>query len=457
MMKDVLPRTLRARLTVLIVASSTAVLALSGLMLYETLHKRIDTTSTDEMAVTMAALKMHLGQIRTAADIARDTEIWIDQLHGHPNLDLAMFDATGNRLLSTPGYRHDERRLAPIGFSRSRSTLRYLAGIAPLEAANGAVRVVVQYDGSADDALLRAYASTVVLIQVIGAVIAAGLAYGIAMLGLSPLRRLVARAEDMSTSRLAHPLPELDTAGELKDLGRAFNGMLARLDESFTRLGQFSSNLAHDMRTPLTNLLAHAQVALARPRTADEYREVIESSVDEYQRLSRMIEDMLFLARSDGAHSQLSIRTFDAIEEAARVAGYYEPMADDATVNIEVRGEGSVDANPLHYQRALSNLVSNALAHAPAGSAIRIDCTQTGNGTTVAVSDTGPGIEAQHTERIFERFYRVDPARHDSASGTGLGLAIVKSIMQLHGGECGVQSEPHGRTTFWLHFPKRSS
>ncbi|HEY3598941.1 MAG TPA: heavy metal sensor histidine kinase [Paraburkholderia sp.] len=227
------------------------------------------------------------------------------------------------------------------------------------------------------------------------------------------------------------------------------------LDDSFTRLGQFSSNLAHDMRTPLTNLLAQAQVALSRPRTADEYREVIESGVDEYQRLSRMIDDMLFLARSDSAQGQLPIQTFDAIEEAARVAGYYEPMAEDAQVDIEVSGAGAVDANALLYQRALSNLLSNALAHAPAGSTITVHCTLTANGTVLAVSDTGPGIDPLHSERIFERFYRVDPARNHSASGTGLGLAIVKSIMLIHGGECGVGSEPNVRTTFWLRFPKQ--
>ncbi|RKF50169.1 heavy metal sensor histidine kinase [Paraburkholderia fungorum] len=462
MLMRLVPRTLRARLTALIVLSTSAILALSGFSLYEALRGRIEATSVEQISGTMSSLQVHLSNIETTDDIGRHAEMWIDQLHGHQNMDLAIYDTAGNRLLSTAGFRPyapiltTQTKHAPITLTPAHSRLRYMVTTVSLAGPAGpSVRVAIQYDGANDQALLRAYAQTIIVIEVLGVMLAAAFAYGIVMLGLSPLRRLVARAEEMSTNRLAHPLPELDTSGELKELGHAFNGMLARLDESFTRLGQFSSNLAHDMRTPLTNLLAAAQVALSQTRTAAEYRDVIESSIDEYQRLSRMIEDMLFLARSEQADATLSVRNVDAAAEAERVAGYYESMAQDAEVTIEVKGGGTVCADLLLYQRALSNLLSNALAHAPQGSVITIDCSEASDSTTIAVSDTGPGIEAQHVTRIFERFYRVDPARHDSASGTGLGLAIVKSIMENHGGQCGVTSEPHRRTTFWLRFPRR--
>ncbi|KVD82013.1 histidine kinase [Burkholderia sp. ABCPW 14] len=460
MIKHMLPRTLRARLTALIILSTAVTLALSGIALYGALRNRLESTSSYERTATLAAMRTHLASVRSVDDIPRKTDLWVDQLHGHQNLDLAIVGADGRLLFATRGFVAPPAALAapathtPFTATSGGSTFGYLAGDAPLHAATGqAVRVVVQYDGKNDRALLRAYAYTVVLIEVLAVVLTAALAYGIAMLGLSPLRRLVARAEQMSSSRLAHPLPALDTSGELKEMEHAFNGMLKRLDESFVRLSQFSSNLAHDMRTPLTNLLAEAQVALSKPRTADEYRDVIESSIDEYQRLSRMIEDMLFLARSDNAESHLAIRTLDAAAQAERVAGYYEPMAEDAEVDIVVRGQAAVQADALLYQRALSNLISNALNHAPRGSTITVECRQTDDATTIGVTDTGRGIEPQHRERIFERFYRVDPARHNSASGTGLGLAIVRSIMENHGGTCGVESEPRVRTTFWLKFP----
>ncbi|KWH08933.1 histidine kinase [Burkholderia territorii] len=462
MIARLLPRTLRGRLTALIILSTSVILASSGVALYEALSNRIETTAAEQMAGISAALGTHLAEAHSTAEVARNADIWLDQLHGHPNMDLAIYDAAGTRIVGTPRFRTyapllstDAGRM-PVFVAPPGMRHRYLVTTVPLAGAGApVVRVAVQYDRSADVLLLRTHAYTIVVIEVFGVVLAAAIAYGIAALGLGPLRRFAARAEQMSTSRLAHPLPELDTSGELKELEHAFNGMLARLNESFTRLSQFSSNLAHDMRTPLTNLQAAAQVVLSQPRSADEYRSVIESSIDEYQRLSRMIEDMLFLARSEQAGTSIDVRRLDAAEEASRVAGYYEPLAEDAGVTVKVDGYAWVDADLTLYQRALSNLLSNALAYAPRGSVVTIDCSEQAGATTIAVSDTGPGIDAQHVARIFERFYRVDPSRHNSASGTGLGLAIVRSIMDNHGGECGVDSDPGRRTTFWLRFPQR--
>ncbi|HZZ04910.1 heavy metal sensor histidine kinase, partial [Paraburkholderia sp.] len=211
----------------------------------------------------------------------------------------------------------------------------------------------------------------------------------------------------------------------------------------------------HDMRTPLTNLLAEAQVALSQPRSADDYRAVVESSVDEFQRLSRLIDSMLFLARTDSAQRRLSLQQVDARSEALRVAGYYESMAADAGVEIVVTGKASFEGDVLLVQRALSNLVSNALTHAPRGSVVELHCAEQIRYAQLSVSDSGAGIAEPHLKRIFDRFYRVDPARYNSARGTGLGLAIVKSIMNEHQGECGVESIPHVYTTFSLRFPKR--
>ncbi|WP_322086416.1 heavy metal sensor histidine kinase [Burkholderia sp. BCC1999] len=465
MIARLLPRTLRGRLTALIILSTSVILASSGVALYKALSNRVEMTAAEQMAGISAALGTHLGGADTTVDVARNPGIWIDQLHGHPNMDLAIFDATGTRLVGTPGFRPYAPLLSldagrvPVAVTPPGARHQYLVTTVPLAGGTSAgapvVRVAVQYDRSADVLLLRTHAYTIVVIEVFGVVLAAAIAYGIAALGLSPLRRFAARAEQMSTSRLAHPLPELDTSGELKELEHAFNGMLERLNESFTRLSQFSSNLAHDMRTPLTNLQAAAQVVLSQPRSADEYRSVIESSIDEYQRLSRMIEDMLFLARSEQAGTSIGVRRLNAAEEAERVAGYYEPLAEDEGVTVKVDGHAWVDADLTLYQRALSNLLSNALTYAPRGSVVTIDCVEQGGATTIAVSDTGPGIAAEHVGRIFERFYRVDPSRHNSASGTGLGLAIVRSIMDNHGGECGVDSDPGRRTTFWLRFPRR--
>jgi two-component system, OmpR family, heavy metal sensor histidine kinase CusS len=454
-------RTLRARLSVLFALSTSALLIFNGVLLHRGLQTRLEATSAREMATIVDSLQTRLRSMPNIAAVSADRETWHSQLYGHKNLDIALFDARSAPLVRTSGYRPNAETMtvragvAPVSVSADKQPLRFLVAMAPLGDLSGTqVRVVVQYDTRGERALLRAYALNVLVVIAAGTLVNALLAWSLARLGLRPLACLTARAERICSSHLAQPLPEHDMPGELKELSRAFNRMLARLHESFTRLTQFSSDLAHDMRTPLTNLLAEAQVALSQPRSADEYRGVIESSVDEFQRLARLIDSMLFLARADSGHRRLTLQSVDARNEAMRIAGYYEIMAADAGVEIVVSGHARFEGDVPLVQRALSNLISNALSHAPRGSTVNIQCGERRRYVQLSVSDTGVGIASPHLERIFDRFYRVDPSRHNSASGTGLGLAIVKSIMDEHQGECSVESVAHTRTTFSLRFPK---
>lgn len=456
-----LPRTLRARLSILFALSTSTVLVLNGLLLYHGLKTRLESASAHEMAITLATLQTRLRTMPDIAAVRADRATWHNQLRGHKNLDIALFDALSAPLIRTSGYWPNAQTMAvragiaPVQVAATTQPLRFLVATAPLgDLSATEVRVVVQYDARAEHALLRAYALNVLAVIALGTLINALLAWSIARFGLRPLARLTSRAERISSSHLAQPLPEHDMPGELTELSRAFNRMLARLHESFTRLTQFSSDLAHDMRTPLTNLLAEAQVALSQPRSADEYRGVIESSVDEFQRLARLIDSMLFLARADSGHRRLTLQCVDARSEAMRIAGYFETMAADAGVEIVVSGHAHFQGDVPLVQRALSNLISNALSHAPRGSVVEVRCGERRRHAQVCVSDSGAGIASPHLERIFDRFYRVDPSRHNSASGTGLGLAIVKSIMDEHQGECSVESVAQVRTTFTLRFPK---
>ncbi|WDD91643.1 heavy metal sensor histidine kinase [Burkholderia sp. FERM BP-3421] len=456
-MSRFLPATLRLRLTVSFAICTALVLALSGLLLYESLRVRVERQADAQMDGLLGALRSHLGDAATPDAVAAQPRFWLDQLHGHGDLEIALFDARGRTLMRSPGLldppvADDARRLVPD------SPLRYLtAGARLARGAGEPVRIVIQYNASSDRLLLHTLFITIVVIGVAGIVLMTALAYGISALGLSPLRQLVQKAQRISTSRLDERLPETGMTGELKEVSEAFNDMLLRLQRSFAQLSQFSSDLAHDIRTPLTNLLAESQVALSKPRSADEYRAVIESGVDEYRRLSRMVEDMLFLARSDNARQRIAPHALDARTEAERVAGYYEFIADEAGVQLDVVGHARVTADTLLLQRALSNLVSNALAHAPRDSTVTLAIEWHADETVLSVTDHGPGIAAEHLPHIFDRFYRVDPSRHHSASGTGLGLAIVQSIMRAHRGRCTVTSTPRVATTFSLHFPAASA
>lgn len=460
-----LPGSLRVRLTALIVLYASVAFAISGFAVYEAMMSRVEANAAEQMEDVMSALDAHLSGLKSTAEISRNPDVWKEHVHGREYMAFAIFDMAGKAVLATRGFRDYSRVLDvqtphnPVSLFTPTTSLRYLVTVVPLDGhEKSALRVVVQYDGNEERELVRSNIETIFITEMVGILFAAISAYGVTMLGLIPLRRVVTRAEEMSINRLGQPLPELASSGELLELGRAFNGMLARLDDSFTRLNEFSSNLAHDLRTPLTNLRAAAQVALAQSRAAPEYREVIESSLSEYERLSRMIDDILFLARAERAELALSICEFDAAAEACRVVGFYESLAQAADITIDIRGQGFIHADLLLYQRAVSNLLANAIAYAPRHSTIDIECREEPGAIVVLLTDRGPGVAPSRAERIFERFYRTDQARRNAiSSGTGIGLAIVKSIMDLHRGSCGVKSDPAIGTTFWLRFASQDN
>jgi two-component system, OmpR family, heavy metal sensor histidine kinase CusS len=456
-----LPNTMRARLAILFALSTSVVLAISGILLYAVMKESIALSSEQAMNTVLQGVIMRLEQVSRSPDLLAKERSAYNVFHSDERVELAIYDQNGTAYVFSDGYKPYRPVLTidagttPTVVESSDNTKRYLVATTPIAVDRfGPLRVAVQYDLTQERSFLRMATLSILIVVLTASAVAAGVAWKISAIALRPLRELAARADEMSMSLLTHTLPESGMTGELSELTASFNRMLARLDDSFTRLAQFSSDLAHDIRTPLTNLLAHAQVALSIPRSAHEYRAVIESSVEEYQRLSRMVEDMLFLARSDGRQRRLAFSPVDAAAQALEIVRCYEPLAEEAGVAIQVQGEADFRGDKLLVMRALSNLLSNAIAHAPFGSTVIIDCENKAERAEVSVTDAGVGIGPDHLPRIFDRFYRVDQARHGSASGTGLGLAIVKSIMEEHGGSCGVTSIPNVQTTFSLRFPR---
>ena len=230
--------------------------------------------------------------------------------------------------------------------------------------------------------------------------------------------------------------------------------MLKRLDDSFSRLSQFSADLAHELRTPIANMLGEAQVTLTRDRTAAEYREIIESTVAECERLSRIVDNLLFVARVDAEREPIARKWFDAGAAAKKIAAFYQTVADDHHVTISCSGDGQIYADPDLFERAVGNLLDNALRFTPENGSIRIALSKHDGGFEVAVSDDGCGIAPEHLPRVFDRFYRAESSR--GSDGAGLGLALVKSIVDLHGGSAKIQSEIGRGTTVTLTFPFRS-
>ena len=294
----------------------------------------------------------------------------------------------------------------------------------------------------------------------IGTLIAALLGVGMARRILVGPKKLAAAANRISAHPMTERLSVAHTPTELVESTLAFNRMLDRLEAAFRRLTEFSSDLAHDLRTPINNLLGEAQVALSKPRSAAEYRAVLESAVEDYERISRLIQNMLFLARADDPHAATNRLWIDLHPVLERGRGYFEMLAEErgVTLALEMQGAESawqqVWADETMLIRAVGNLVSNALRYAPRGSSVVVSSRlHDGGGCTLEVSNEGEPIAEEHQQRIFERCFRVDASRAGSAAGSGLGLAIVKSIMDLHGGTATVISGPGRPTSFRLWFP----
>jgi two-component system heavy metal sensor histidine kinase CusS len=338
-----------------------------------------------------------------------------------------------------------------------------LARVSLRAAGNGrprAVLVALSYDRSLPRELLARYRKGLLETLIASVLAAAALGVWAARLVLERARRIAATAGRISASALNERLSLEDTPEEFLESTLAFNHMLDRLQDSFRRLSEFSSDLAHDLRTPINNLLGEAQVALSRPREAAEYRAVLESAVEEYERLSRMIENMLFLARADNAQARAAPQWIDLRKALGKILSYYELLAEERNIRLalEVRSEkggtARAWADELMLNRAVGNLLSNALRHGPRDCTVSVRALARADGSTeVEVANPGAGIAREHLPRIFDRFYRPCSSREGSSAGSGLGLAIVKSIAELHGGRIGVRSAPGLETAFTLSLP----
>lgn len=279
--------------------------------------------------------------------------------------------------------------------------------------------------------------------------------YRIAKSGIRPVENIAATAERIRVTTLDERLTTVGLPAELARLADTFNGMLDRLEEAFARLAQFSADIAHELRTPINNLRGETEVALSKSRSPEEYREVLGSSLEEYARLSLMIDSLLFLARAERPETHIKRECVDVGKELVAVQEFYEAAASEADVELKVVAKDQLVAalDRGLFQRAVGNLVENALAHTQPGGKVTLSAEKKDHSIQVEVADTGCGVREEHLSRLFDRFYRVDRARSSKHGSVGLGLAIVKSIAELHGGAVHITSEVGRGTKVVLLLP----
>lgn len=442
------------------VAAAVVVLGLGSLFLVETQRHFVEL---DQMALQD---KRHLiEEILRNANSLDDARWRLGEALGyHHDLQVLVRDANGGIVFQSPGsslqpesgntlhsaghgkfgvWHHDDAAFHTLSF---KATPAYAAeGLQVLMAAD--TRHHVQFLDQLRNSLA---------LYVLAAIVVCGLlSWFAARQGLAPLREMKARAAAVTGQRLTERMPVEAVPVEMADLAQELNRMLDRLQDDFRRLTEFSTDLAHELRTPISNLLTQTQVVLSSKRDAATYRDTLASNAEEFQHLARTVSDMLFLAKTERGVDLPSKEQFSARQEAQALLEFYEAVADEKHIQLKLEGEGSIDGDRLMFRRAISNLLSNALRHAPEAGEVGISIVSTDLSTAVAVENTGADIDPKILPRLFDRFYRADPARsHPESESSGLGLAITRAIAMAHGGTVSATSS-HGRTRFTLTFPRR--
>lgn len=270
--------------------------------------------------------------------------------------------------------------------------------------------------------------------------------------GLSTIKVLSKITAETGSDKLQHPISLKALPRELLPLGEALNVMRQRLAEDFLRLTQFADDLAHELRTPINILLGQNQVALSHPRSLEEYQQLLEGNIEELENLSRLTGNILFLARADHRNVCLNKETFSIRDALDDLIDFLEPAAEEKGIRFSLEASGDLCADKMLFQRAVTNLLTNAIRYAPEGGEVVVTVDNTAESVAVSVQNQGERLES--AEKLFTRFWRGDNARHEP--GTGLGLSLVKAIAELHGGTSYYQHHA-GRNIFGIRIKRKDS
>ena len=458
----------RWRLTIWYAALLALSMALFGGMLYVVLRQELYTSFDEQLlnqaALTLAAVRVEDGRPSFESSVAGITD---------GEYFLRLLDADGRVLFETGGN--------PVGVPLDQGVVNAALGgrtvySAALDEDGETLRLIsvsVRQGGAADDVAgvlqvgLDRNEIDEPLAGLLGALTLAGpivllataaggyLLAGRALAPVATITDLAARigAGDLR-SRLNLDLPN----DELGRLARTFDAMLARIDDAFERQRRFTGDAAHELRTPLSLMRGQVDLALARPRSAGEYREALQAFDGDIERMTALVGTLLTLARSDAGQLALERAPFDLAETVHLVLEQYAPVAEEAGVALRSEATSApLVADEDLLVQLLVNLIDNALAHTPDGGNVTAGCRAENDQIRLWVADSGEGIAPEHLPRVSDRFYRVDAGRTRERGGTGLGLAICKAIAEVHGGTIGLTSRMGSGTRVELVLPGRRS
>jgi two-component system heavy metal sensor histidine kinase CusS len=473
MTRQTRPASLALRVTAFVGIATILVFFAFGQIVVHSLEQHFAEIDAGELGIVAESVQNVLQQPASGSTLEARLA---GAVVGHHGMYFQVLAASGARLYSSPGMDLSEPagQLKPVAHIAA-NTLdvweqggkRYRGAVLRIAtgAATGAADVTPQHYtvvvATAIDMHLHYidnFQQTLWLTTAVVCAIALLAAWLAVWQGHAPIRHISARMRGITSTQLHIRLVPEEVPIELAGLVASFNDMLGRLEIGFRQLSDFSADIAHELRTPITNLTTETQVALSQKRGADQYREILYSNLEEFERMGKMIADMLFLAQTENDLASLTLRNIDLGAQISALFDYFEAWAEDRGVSFKLEGTAHMVAgDPLMLRRALGNLLSNAIRYTPRAGVVTATLSSKEGRTVVRIENPGDTIAEEHLSRLFDRFYRVDPSRQrqrDVAGneGAGLGLAIVKSIIEAHQGT--VRASSHSSViTFEIILP----
>ncbi len=423
------------RLTLSVGVVAAIVFTVVGALLYLALERELLRRESDELTARLNFIHHMLTEVPGPAATEGLTHHLNDMVASHGNLRAWITTLDGKVVYGGKPPIIDQtesnvpfRAVMPDGVP-----MRAVMERLPASSQLPALQILIAMDVRPTQRVLTSFGITLALLCFAGVGAMLLLGMWIARRGLAPVNTLSSQAHALGPQALSQRLPEQNIPAELLVLAQSFNRVLDRLEQSYRQLEAFNADVAHELRTPLGNLIGSTEVALSRGRGADELRDVLASNLEELARVKMIVNDMLFLARAD--RGERADGASVAIERVARDVGeFFESVLEERRITLTIDGAATVIGDHGLLRRALTNLVSNALRYTATGNAVQMAIVTEAHIVSVRVRNPGPPIAAESLPYIFDRFYRTDPARSNSGEGHGLGLAIVKAIVQMHGG-----------------------
>lgn len=441
---------IKTRLVVLFAGAALVTFALTGVALYRVLERQLDqilqgalktTVQEVEYSLSRAGDPQRWGRFTAKLDTLTPTDgamrFWI--FSDDPHYEY------GKGLTDISSLERNPDGFGSITLPDREYALRTMTVTVSAYMERPQVRLIVGIDTAPYVQTMRTFLWAMAGLSLTAVLLVIGLGYWVARVGLRPLSRLSQEARELRPSTLSQRLSMTALPVELEDLAASFNGALGRLEGAYNQLEAFNADVAHELRTPLTNLIGQTQVALSRQRSVRDLEEVLQSNLEELDRLRAMINDMLFLARADQGESATGKVHAVLAQEVEKTIEFFEFLLDEAKMTVLVEGDYQAQAliDTSLFRRAVTNVLQNAIQHSSAGAQIVVRILRHANQYEIAVTNPGVPIASEHLSRLFQRFYQVDAARRGDGiePGHGLGLAIVKAVARMHGGMVSATSE----------------